>query len=387
MRVELLGLTRRVRIATYNVNGIKSRLPRLLEWLAEQQPDVACLQELKTTDETFPEADIRAAGYGAIWHGQKAFNGVAILTKERDPVERQRGLPGDPDDVQSRYLEAEIDGVIVASIYLPNGNPLPGPKFDYKLAWFERLNAHARALLALEEPLVLCGDYNVIPEPQDARNPAAWVGDALFQPDMLGDDLGRLVDVGTGTGRILELLGPQAAQAIGIDVLDQRLLHGVVSQRAREPSPDVGLDFLPWNPNLDCTVHVELGEVPGEEALVEGAHGKSPHCDLETVRQRGFEVDAEVVEFPQVAEVVLGTRGRSGAAVDLHCQAGEHQSRHQARVCVWVARGERFRLGQPLAHTALDELPHKRIDGVQANSVGQDPVGAPGNLRGQVAEP
>ena len=142
-----------MRIVTYNVNGIKARLPRLLEYLEEQAPDVVCLQELKSSDETFPEAEIRAAGYGAIWHGQKGFNGVAVLAKGVDPVERQRGLSGEPEDEHSRYLEAEVDGVVIASIYLPNGNPVPGPKFDYKLRWIERLSARARALLAEERPV------------------------------------------------------------------------------------------------------------------------------------------------------------------------------------------------------------------------------------------
>lgn len=172
-----------MKIATYNVNGIKARLPRLLEWLAEQQPDIVCLQELKSSDETFPEADIRAAGYGAVWHGQKGFNGVAVLAKGADPVERRRGLPGDPDDTHSRYIEAEVDGVVVGSIYLPNGNPQPGPKFDYKLAWFERLNAHAAELLAEEKPTVLAGDYNVIPTDDDTFSVSAMAHDALMQPE------------------------------------------------------------------------------------------------------------------------------------------------------------------------------------------------------------
>jgi exodeoxyribonuclease III len=172
-----------VRIATYNVNGIKARLPRLIEWLDETQTDIVCLQELKTSDETFPEADIRDAGYGALWHGQKGFNGVAILARGRDPVERQRGLPGDPDDLHSRYLEADVDGITIGSIYLPNGNPQPGPKFDYKLAWFERLNAHAAALWAEERPTILAGDYNVVPTPADIWSPTGLAGDALIQPE------------------------------------------------------------------------------------------------------------------------------------------------------------------------------------------------------------
>jgi exodeoxyribonuclease-3 len=171
-----------VKIATFNVNGIKSRLPRLLEWLEESKPDVACLQELKAPDETFPLDAIRDAGYGALWSGQKSFNGVAILARGRDLVERRRGLPGDPDDLHSRYLEATVDGVVVASIYLPNGNPQPGPKFDYKLAWFERLNLHAAELLATGLPTVLAGDYNVVPTDFDIYNAWAWRFDAVMQP-------------------------------------------------------------------------------------------------------------------------------------------------------------------------------------------------------------
>lgn len=172
-----------MKVATYNVNGIKARLPRLLEWLAETAPDIVCLQELKSSDETFPKAEIRDAGYGAIWHGQKGFNGVAVLARGSDPIERMRGLPDDPDDTHSRYLEAEVGGLTVASIYLPNGNPLPGPKFDYKLAWFERLNARAAALLTAEIPVVLAGDYNVIPTDEDVWKPQAMATDALMQPE------------------------------------------------------------------------------------------------------------------------------------------------------------------------------------------------------------
>lgn len=172
-----------MKIVTFNINGIKARLPRLIEYLAEQQPDVVCLQELKTSDETFPEADIRAAGYGAIWHGQKSWNGVAVLAKGQDPIERQRGLAGEPEDEHSRYLEAEVDGVTIASLYLPNGNPQPGPKFEYKLRWIDRLRARALALLAEETPVVLAGDYNVIANDDDTYSVRAMQDDALMQPE------------------------------------------------------------------------------------------------------------------------------------------------------------------------------------------------------------
>ena len=153
-----------MKIATFNVNGISARLSALLRWLAESKPDVACLQELKAPQEKFPEAAIREAGYGVIWHGQKSWNGVAILARGADPVESRRGLPGDPDDTHSRYIEALINGVRVGCLYLPNGNPAPGPKFDYKLRWLERFTKHAQELLAKAEPVVLAGDYNVIPD-------------------------------------------------------------------------------------------------------------------------------------------------------------------------------------------------------------------------------
>ena len=172
-----------MKIVSFNINGIKARLPRLLEYLDEQKPDIVCLQELKSSDDTFPADDIRAAGYGLVWHGQKSWNGVAVLARGKDPVERQRGLAGDPDDEHSRYLEAEVDGLIVASIYLPNGNPVPGPKFDYKLRWIERLEDRARTLLAEERPVVLAGDYNVIPNDDDVYSVKSMADDALMQPE------------------------------------------------------------------------------------------------------------------------------------------------------------------------------------------------------------
>ncbi|TPG11992.1 exodeoxyribonuclease III [Sphingomonas oligophenolica] len=172
-----------MKIVTYNVNGIKARLPRLVEYLTEAQPDVVCLQELKSSDDTFPVADIEAAGYGAVWHGQKSWNGVAVLAKGGVPVERQRGLGGEPEDEHSRYLECDIDGLVVASIYLPNGNPQPGPKFDYKLRWIDRLAARAQEILAEEVPAILAGDYNVIPNDDDTYSVRAMQNDALMQPE------------------------------------------------------------------------------------------------------------------------------------------------------------------------------------------------------------
>ncbi|MXQ14115.1 exodeoxyribonuclease III [Microvirga makkahensis] len=178
-----------MRIATWNVNSIKQRLDHLATFVRSAEPDVLCLQELKCVDESFPRAEVEALGYNVVTHGQKTYNGVAILSKS--PLEDvRRGLPGDESDEQARYLEGVLStsaGVVrVASIYLPNGNPIGTQKFDYKLAWMDRLNAHARRLLALEESLILCGDYNVIPEPEDAANPGSWASDALFQPESRG---------------------------------------------------------------------------------------------------------------------------------------------------------------------------------------------------------
>ena len=172
-----------MRIATYNVNGINGRLPVLLRWLDETKPDVACLQELKAPEEKFPLKAIEDAGYHAIWHGQKSWNGVAILSKGEKPKEICRVLPGDPEDEHSRYIEADVQGIRIGCLYLPNGNPAPGPKFDYKLKWFERLTLHAAELLKLKMPVVLTGDYNVIPTELDAYKPERWTKDALFFPE------------------------------------------------------------------------------------------------------------------------------------------------------------------------------------------------------------
>ena len=173
-----------MKIATYNVNGVNGRLLVLLDWLADEKPDVVCLQELKAPDEKFPEAAIREAGYGAIWLGQKSWNGVAILTRGVTPFETQRGLPGEPDQSQSRYIEASVKGILIGCIYLPNGNPAPGVKFDYKLAWFEALTNYAASLLARDVPVILAGDFNVMPTDLDVYKPESWRDDALFRPEV-----------------------------------------------------------------------------------------------------------------------------------------------------------------------------------------------------------
>jgi len=173
-----------MKIATYNVNGVNGRLPVLLRWLAEAKPDIVCLQELKAPDEKFPAAAIREIGYDAVWHGQKSWNGVAILSRVGSIRETCRGLPGDPEDSHSRYLEAAVNGVLVGALYLPNGNPRPGPKFDYKLRWFARLIDHAADLMASGLPVVLAGDFNVMPTDRDVYKPERWLDDALFAPEV-----------------------------------------------------------------------------------------------------------------------------------------------------------------------------------------------------------
>ena len=172
------------KLATFNVNGIGTRLPHLLAWLEKERPDVVALQELKATEDAFPAAELEAAGYGAIWQGQRSWNGVALLARDSMPVESRRGLPGEPADDQSRYLEAAVHGIVVGALYLPNGNPQPGPKYAYKLRWMKRLAAHAKTLVDLPHPAVLMGDFNVIPTDEDVYDPRAWRNDALFQPEV-----------------------------------------------------------------------------------------------------------------------------------------------------------------------------------------------------------
>ncbi len=172
-----------MRIATFNINGVKARLPRLLEWLEETRPAVACLQEIKSQDETFPAGEFEKIGYHAIWHGQKGFNGVAILTDGEAVEDHSKGLPGDPTDEQARFIECDFRGLHIANLYLPNGNPHPGPKFDYKLTWMERLRTRLKELLATERPTLVLGDFNVIPEDKDTWSVRAMESDALMQPE------------------------------------------------------------------------------------------------------------------------------------------------------------------------------------------------------------
>ncbi len=258
-----------MRIATWNINGVKARIDTLLQWLRLAEPDVVCLQEIKSVDEGFPASDIEALGYNVAVHGQKGFNGVAILSKH--PLEDvRRGLPGDPEDVQARYIEAVVSSpnsvVRVGGLYLPNGNPIGTEKFTYKLAWLDRLEAHAKALLALEEPLVLCGDYNIIPEPIDAKTPGAWVDDALYQPQSraawrrllaLGfTDAVRACDARPGVYSFWDYQAGAWQKDNGI-----RIDHLLLSPRAADRLVAAGVDRAPrgWDKPSDHTpVWIEL---------------------------------------------------------------------------------------------------------------------------------
>jgi len=222
-----------MKIATFNVNGVNGRLPRLLEWLAEAQPGVACLQEIKTSDPKFPAEPLRAAGYGAIWHGQRSHHGVAIIARGDDPHERRRGLPGDNADGQARYLEADVGGLVVASVYLPNGNPTGSPNFAYKLAWFERFIAYAGDLIKHDRPVILAGDLNVIPTNFDIYNPWAWRADAVMQPETRAA-FGRLLEQGW-------------VDAVRVLHPTQRMYSFWVNAHAFERSAGFRLDFLLLN--------------------------------------------------------------------------------------------------------------------------------------------
>jgi exodeoxyribonuclease-3 len=196
-----------LRIATFNINNVNRRLDNLLAWLEREAPDVVCLQELKADQRQFPMKAIEAAGYGAVWRGQRTWNGVAILARGAEPTMTRRALPGDPADDQARYVEAAVNGVLIASLYLPNGNPRPGPKFEYKLAWFERLIDHAQALIDAGVPAVLAGDFNVVPTDADIYSPKSWRKDALLQPETRAA-WARLLDQGWTDA--LKTLHPEA---------------------------------------------------------------------------------------------------------------------------------------------------------------------------------
>ncbi len=197
-----------LRVATFNVNNINKRLPNLLDWLGAERPDVVCLQELKTADEAFPATALQQAGYGSVWSGQRSWNGVAILARNATPVLTRRRLPGDASDQQARYIEAAVNGVLIASIYLPNGNPQPGPKFSYKLEWFARLRHHAAGLVAADIPVVLAGDYNVVPTEADIYPGHHEQLNALLQPEVRGEFQKLLAQGWTDALRALQPTGP-----------------------------------------------------------------------------------------------------------------------------------------------------------------------------------
>jgi exodeoxyribonuclease-3 len=256
-----------VRIVTYNVNGITARLPNFLRWLTERTPDVVCLQELKTPQDKFPEAAVRAAGYGVIWHGQKSWNGVAILARNAEPVEIRRVLPGDLEDAHSRYIEATVHGLTVGCLYLPNGNPAPGPKYDYKLKWLARLLAHAAALASSPTPVILAGDYNVIPTERDVYKPERWVDDALFRIEVR-EAFATLLDQGwTDALRTLhpdetiytfwDFFRNAYARDAGLRI-DHLLLNAAL--RPRLTAAGVERDVRGWEkPSDHAPVWVELG--------------------------------------------------------------------------------------------------------------------------------
>jgi exodeoxyribonuclease-3 len=244
----------KLKIATFNINGIRSRLPALLTWLQEASPDIVCLQELKAIDSAFPIGAINDAGYGAIWQGQSGWNGVAILAKEVDPIESRRGLPGDRADKQGRYIEAAVFGILVGCLYLPNGNPQSGPKFDYKLAWFERLIEYAQVLVDSGHPVVLAGDYNVVPTDKDIYNPRSWLDDALLQPESR-ECFKRLMDQGWtdalrhiySNERIYtywDYLRRRRGKGFGLRI-DHLLLSSAVDPRLRAAGVDAWVRDLP----------------------------------------------------------------------------------------------------------------------------------------------
>ena len=252
-----------MKIATFNINSIRGRLPRLLEWLGDAKPDVVCLQELRVRHEEFPVAAIRAAGYGALWQGQTPrYNGVAILARDAEPVEVRRGLPGDPSDAQARYVEAAVDGVLVACLYAPNGNPQPGPKFDYKLAWLERLIVHAASLYTAQAPVVLAGDYNVVPTERDIYATRSYDNDALVQPESRAA-FRRLLDQGWTDA--IRAMHPDATIYTFWDYMRKRW----------ERNAGLRIDHLLLNPPLAARL-----VAAGVDKSVRGETGASDHAPV-----------------------------------------------------------------------------------------------------------
>jgi exodeoxyribonuclease III len=260
-----------MKIATFNVNGVNGRLPVLTRWLAETEPEIVCLQELKAPDDKFPEPAIRDLGYRAIWHGEKSWNGVAILARDREPMETRRGLPGDPDDVHSRYIEAAVDGILIGCLYVPNGNPAPGPKFDYKLRWFDRLATHAAGLLATGIPAVLVGDFNVMPTELDVYRPERWVNDALFRSEVREAFQGLLAQGWTDAIRTLhpgervytfwDYFRNAWARNAGLRI-DHLLLSPSIAQRL--VAADVDRHVRAWEKASDhAPAWIELGKAEG----------------------------------------------------------------------------------------------------------------------------
>jgi exodeoxyribonuclease-3 len=249
-----------MKIATYNINNINRRLPNLLAWLKRARPEVVCLQELKAADEAFPEADLCRAGYGAVWRGQKTWNGVAILARRSTPVLVRKSLPGDPADTQSRYIEAAVKGLVIGCLYLPNGNPQPGPKFAYKLAWFRRLQDHARTLLKSGAPIVLAGDYNAVPTDFDIYAMRSWKDDALVQPETRAA-YRKLVDQGFTDA--LRTLHPDKPMYTFWDYKRQRW----------ERDAGLRIDHLLLSPGLKDRL-----TKAGVDRAVRGAEGASDHA-------------------------------------------------------------------------------------------------------------
>ena len=248
-----------MKIATFNVNGVKARMPRLLEWLDETRPDIACLQEIKTGDATFPFEALNAAGYQVIWHGQPRHHGVAILSRHHAPREVRRGLPGDDADGQARYMEADVGDVRVASVYLPNGNPVPSENFDYKLRWFERFNAHAATLIS--QAAVLCGDFNVVPTNEDIYNAGSWRFDAVLQPETRAAYRMLLAQGWTDSARFLNPNGRK------------ELYTFWVNEHAFRRGAGFRMDFVLLSPGLAGRLHAT-----GVDAAHRGREKASDHA-------------------------------------------------------------------------------------------------------------